>query len=68
MFRTVTESTTCAATILKPVTRHLGSADVTVLGWHRINGATNIGRANGRADRRSDDLIHTVTSGYPRTQ
>ncbi|SDS78961.1 ISAs1 family transposase [Actinoplanes derwentensis] len=40
----------------------------TAIGWHRINGATNIARANRRADRRSHDLITAVTSSYPRTQ
>jgi predicted transposase YbfD/YdcC len=40
----------------------------TAIGWHRINGATNITRANRRADRRSDDLIEAVTSSYPITQ
>jgi predicted transposase YbfD/YdcC len=40
----------------------------TAIGWHRINGETNIARANRRADRRSDDLIQAVTSNYPRTQ
>ncbi|MBP2068600.1 hypothetical protein [Streptomyces iranensis] len=33
-------------------------------GWHRTTGATNIARAN----RRSHDLITTVTSSYPTTQ
>jgi predicted transposase YbfD/YdcC len=40
----------------------------TAIGWHRINGDTNIARANRRADRRSHDLITAVTSSYPRTQ
>jgi predicted transposase YbfD/YdcC len=40
----------------------------TAIGWHRINGATNIARANRRADRRSNDLIQAVTSTYPNTQ
>ncbi|WP_407650817.1 ISAs1 family transposase [Actinoplanes lobatus] len=40
----------------------------TAIGWHRINGATNIARANRRADRRSNDLIQAVTSIYPNTQ
>jgi len=40
----------------------------TAIGWHRINGATNIARANRRADRRSGDLIQAVTSSYPNTQ
>ena len=40
----------------------------TAIGWHRINGATNIARANRRADRRSGDLIQAVTSSYPTTQ
>ncbi|MEU4163462.1 hypothetical protein [Actinoplanes sp. NPDC026670] len=37
----------------------------TAIGWHRINGATNIARATRRADRRSHDLITTVTSSWP---
>lgn len=37
----------------------------TAIGWHRINGETNIARANRRADRRSTDLITAVTSSYP---
>jgi predicted transposase YbfD/YdcC len=40
----------------------------TAIGWHRLNGQTNIARANRRADRRSDDLIRAVTSSYPNTQ
>lgn len=40
----------------------------TAIGWHRINGETNIARANRRADRRSNDLISAVTSSYPNTQ
>jgi predicted transposase YbfD/YdcC len=40
----------------------------TAIGWHRINGATNIARANRRADRRSHDLITAVTSSYLRMQ
>ncbi len=40
----------------------------TAIGWHRINGETNIARANRRADRRPDDLIRAVTSSYPNTQ
>ncbi len=40
----------------------------TAIGWHRINGETNIARANRRADRRSDDLVRAVTSSYPNTQ
>ncbi|MFF0659610.1 ISAs1 family transposase [Micromonospora tulbaghiae] len=40
----------------------------TAIGWHRINGDTNIARANRRADRRSHDLINTVTSSYTNTQ
>jgi predicted transposase YbfD/YdcC len=40
----------------------------TAIGWHRINGETNIARANRRAERRSDDLIRAVTSSYPNTQ
>jgi hypothetical protein len=30
----------------------------TAIGWHRINGETNIARANRRADRRSNDLLY----------
>lgn len=40
----------------------------TAIGWHRVNGDTNIARANRRADRRSHDLITAVTSSYPRMQ
>jgi predicted transposase YbfD/YdcC len=40
----------------------------TAIGWHRINGATNIARANRRTDRRSNDLIQAVTSRYSNTQ
>ncbi|MEU4163465.1 hypothetical protein [Actinoplanes sp. NPDC026670] len=40
----------------------------TAIGWHRINGETNIARANRRADRRPSDLITAVTSSYPNTQ
>lgn len=40
----------------------------TAIGWHRINGETNIARANRRADRRSRDLIEAVTSSYTNTQ
>lgn len=40
----------------------------TAIGWHRINGDTNIARANRRADRRSHDLIDSVTSSYTNTQ
>jgi predicted transposase YbfD/YdcC len=40
----------------------------TAIGWHRINGDTNIARANRRADRRSRDLIDAVTSSYINTQ
>ncbi|MEV4139845.1 hypothetical protein AB0J72_47755 [Dactylosporangium sp. NPDC049742] len=40
----------------------------TAIGWHRTTGATNIARAIRQANRRSHDLITTVTSGYPRTQ
>jgi predicted transposase YbfD/YdcC len=40
----------------------------TAIGWHRINGETNIARANRRNDRRSADLIQAVTSGYPNMQ
>lgn len=40
----------------------------TAIGWHRITGATNIARATRQANRRSHDLIITVTSSYPTTQ
>ncbi|MFV2104913.1 hypothetical protein ACFHWY_28510, partial [Micromonospora sp. LOL_024] len=40
----------------------------TAIGWHRINGDTNIARANRRSDRRSHDLIDAVTSSYTNTQ
>ena len=40
----------------------------TAIGYHRACGATNIARANRRADRRSHDLIAAVTSSYPTTQ
>jgi predicted transposase YbfD/YdcC len=40
----------------------------TAIGYHRLNGGTNIARATRRADRRSDDLIRAVTSSYPNTQ
>jgi predicted transposase YbfD/YdcC len=40
----------------------------TAIGWHRVNGDTNIARASRRADRRSRDLINAVTSSYINTQ
>ncbi|GAA2917099.1 ISAs1 family transposase [Actinoplanes cyaneus] len=40
----------------------------TAIGWHRLNGATNIARATRQANRRSHDLITAVTSSYPTTQ
>lgn len=40
----------------------------TAIGWHRLNGETNIARATRRADRRSDALVTAVTSSYPKTQ
>ncbi|MEU0553749.1 ISAs1 family transposase [Dactylosporangium sp. NPDC006015] len=40
----------------------------TAIVYHRVHGATNIARANRRADRRSHDLIDAVTSHYPTTQ
>jgi predicted transposase YbfD/YdcC len=40
----------------------------TAIGYHRTAGATNIARATRQANRRSHDLITTVTSGYPTTQ
>jgi hypothetical protein len=46
----------------------MATAGNIAIGWHRINGQTNMARANRRADRRSDDLIRAVTSGYPNTQ
>lgn len=38
------------------------------IGFHRINGDTNIARATRRANHRPHDLITAVTSDYPRTQ
>jgi predicted transposase YbfD/YdcC len=40
----------------------------TAIGYHRTTGATNIARATRQANRRSHDLITTVTSSYPTTQ
>ena len=40
----------------------------TAIGYHRINGRTNIARATRHADRRSHDLITAVTSNKPTTQ
>ena len=40
----------------------------TAIGYHRINGETNIARATRRVDRRPADLVTAVTSGNPRTQ
>ncbi|WP_220502507.1 ISAs1 family transposase [Microbispora sp. H10670] len=40
----------------------------TAIGYHRINGETNIARATRRANRRPHDLITAVTSSYPTTQ
>jgi predicted transposase YbfD/YdcC len=40
----------------------------TAIGYHRTAGATNIARATRQANRRSHDLITTVTSSYPTTQ
>lgn len=40
----------------------------TAIGYHRINGETNIARATRRADRRPTDLIAAVTSTNPTTQ
>ncbi|MGH3449599.1 MAG: hypothetical protein ACRDQW_02515 [Haloechinothrix sp.] len=40
----------------------------TSIGYHRINGEANIARATRRANRRSHDLIHAVTSSNPTTQ
>lgn len=40
----------------------------TSIGYHRTNGQTNIARATRHANRRSHDLIMTVTNGYPTTQ
>jgi predicted transposase YbfD/YdcC len=40
----------------------------TAIGYHHINGSTNIARATRRANRRPHDLITAVTSTYPNTQ
>lgn len=40
----------------------------TVIGFHHLNGETNIARATRRASHRPHDLITDVTSSYPRTQ
>jgi len=40
----------------------------TAIGYHRTTGAANIARATRQANRRSHDLITTVTSSYPTTQ
>jgi predicted transposase YbfD/YdcC len=40
----------------------------TAIGYHRVNGETNIARATRRANRRPHDLITAVTSNYPTTQ
>ena len=40
----------------------------TAIGWHRLNGDTNIARALRRASHRSHDLITAMTSSYPTTQ
>src|SRR5437762_425499 len=36
----------------------------TAIGYHRSNGEPNIARATRRANRRSYELVHTVTSSY----
>lgn len=40
----------------------------TAIGWHRINGETNIARATRRAGRRPDALVTAVTTSHQRTQ
>jgi hypothetical protein len=40
----------------------------TAIGYHRSNGEPNIARAARRANRRSDELVDTVTSSYTTTQ
>jgi predicted transposase YbfD/YdcC len=40
----------------------------TTIGWHRINGETNIARATRRSGRRPGDLVAAVTSSFPTTQ
>jgi predicted transposase YbfD/YdcC len=40
----------------------------TAIGYHPLNGETNIARALRRANRRPHDLVTTMTSGNPRTQ
>jgi len=40
----------------------------TSIGYHRINGDTNIARATRRANRRPHELIEAVTSRNPTTQ
>jgi predicted transposase YbfD/YdcC len=40
----------------------------TAIGYHRINGETNIARATRRAGRRPNDLVTAVTSSNPTTQ
>ncbi|MEV0133060.1 transposase [Dactylosporangium sp. NPDC050688] len=40
----------------------------TAIGFHHINGDTNIARATRRASHRPHDLITDMTSSYPRTQ
>ena len=40
----------------------------TAIGYHRINGETNIARATRRSNRRTNDLINTLISNNPTTQ
>ena len=40
----------------------------TAIGWHHINGETNIARATRRANRRPGDLVAAVTSSNPTMQ
>jgi predicted transposase YbfD/YdcC len=40
----------------------------SAIGFHRTNGEPNIARATRRANRRSGDLINTVTRNYTTTQ
>jgi predicted transposase YbfD/YdcC len=40
----------------------------TTIGWHRINGETNIARATRRSARRPGDLVAAETSSFPTTQ
>ena len=40
----------------------------TAIGFHRINGETNIARVTRRANRRPNDLVTAVTSSKPTAQ